>query len=167
MILLCNTLFYVIYLIVLDVDYRLYITWSIRQKLCGYKVEEKLRFGLREQRRLNNTALEPIKLSAYRDGLLILLAHAQHTLHFAVRFAPLLFRDRGRIRLNRQVSRYTSSRTRCQDVTGWLTGSTIMQPVTPLRLSSSLHMKAAAYLNVGTYRLDLWYSTSFVRLPQM
>jgi hypothetical protein len=34
---------------ILDVDYRLCITWIIHQQLWRYKVEEKLRVGAREQ----------------------------------------------------------------------------------------------------------------------
>jgi hypothetical protein len=41
---------------ILDVDYGLCITWIILQQLWGYKVEEKY-LGVREQERLNTTAL--------------------------------------------------------------------------------------------------------------
>jgi hypothetical protein len=34
------------------------INWIIYQQLWGYKVEEKLYLGVREQKRLNTTALE-------------------------------------------------------------------------------------------------------------
>jgi hypothetical protein len=34
---------------ILDVDYRLWITWIILQQLGGYKVEDKLHLGAREQ----------------------------------------------------------------------------------------------------------------------
>jgi hypothetical protein len=40
-----------------DVDYRLYIALIIHEQLWGYKVEEKLYLGVREQKRLNVTAL--------------------------------------------------------------------------------------------------------------
>jgi hypothetical protein len=42
------------------VDYRLCITWVIHQQLWGYKVEEKLCLGVREQKRLNTTGLDDI-----------------------------------------------------------------------------------------------------------
>jgi hypothetical protein len=42
----------------LDVDYRLCITWIIHQQLWGYKVEEKLYLGVREQKWLNTTGLD-------------------------------------------------------------------------------------------------------------
>jgi hypothetical protein len=38
---------------ILHADYRLCITWIIHQQLWGYKVEEKLHLGVREQNRLN------------------------------------------------------------------------------------------------------------------
>jgi hypothetical protein len=37
---------------ILDVDYRLCITWIIHQQLWGYKVEEKLRLVVHEQKRI-------------------------------------------------------------------------------------------------------------------
>ena len=45
------------YLIFLDVDYGLCITWIMRQKLWGDKVEEKIYLGVRDRKRLNITAL--------------------------------------------------------------------------------------------------------------
>jgi hypothetical protein len=41
----------------LDVDYTICITCIMYQQLWGYKVEEKLYLGVREQKRLNITAL--------------------------------------------------------------------------------------------------------------
>jgi hypothetical protein len=41
-----------------DVDYTICITCIMYQQLWGYKVEEKLYLGVREQKRLNTTALE-------------------------------------------------------------------------------------------------------------
>jgi hypothetical protein len=38
--------------------YLLYITLIIHQQLWGYKVEEKLYLGVREEKRLNTTVLE-------------------------------------------------------------------------------------------------------------
>jgi hypothetical protein len=40
-----------------DVDYTIYITFIMYQQLWGYKVEEKLCLGVREQKKLNTTAL--------------------------------------------------------------------------------------------------------------
>jgi hypothetical protein len=39
-------------LFILDVDYRLCITWIIYQQIWGYKVEEKLHLVVCEQKRL-------------------------------------------------------------------------------------------------------------------
>jgi hypothetical protein len=44
-------------LFILDVGYGLYVTWIVHQHLWGYKVEEKLRMGVREQKRLNAIGL--------------------------------------------------------------------------------------------------------------
>jgi hypothetical protein len=35
----------------LDADYRLYITWIIHQQVPGYKVEQKLHLGVRDQKK--------------------------------------------------------------------------------------------------------------------
>jgi hypothetical protein len=43
---------------ILGEDYRLCITLIIHQQLLGYKVEEKLYFGVREQERLNSTGVD-------------------------------------------------------------------------------------------------------------
>jgi hypothetical protein len=43
-----------------DEDCRLCITWIIHQQLSGYKVEEKLYLGVREQEMLNTTELDHI-----------------------------------------------------------------------------------------------------------
>jgi hypothetical protein len=43
------------------VDYTICITCIMYQQLWGYKVEEKLYLGVREQKRLNTTALERMK----------------------------------------------------------------------------------------------------------
>jgi hypothetical protein len=43
--------------LILDVDYTLSITWIMHQQLWGYKVEEKLYVGVREQKRLNTAGL--------------------------------------------------------------------------------------------------------------
>jgi hypothetical protein len=40
------------------VDYTICITCIMYQQLWGYKVEEKLYLGVREQKRLNTTALD-------------------------------------------------------------------------------------------------------------
>jgi hypothetical protein len=37
--------------IILDVDYRLCMTWIIYQQLSGYKVEKKLHLGVRKQKK--------------------------------------------------------------------------------------------------------------------
>jgi hypothetical protein len=50
----------VIHWIILDVDYRLCVSWitSISQQLWGYKVEKKLyTWGVCEQKSLNTTAI--------------------------------------------------------------------------------------------------------------
>jgi hypothetical protein len=39
------------------VDYTICITCIMYQQLCGYKVEEKLYLGVREQKRLNTAAV--------------------------------------------------------------------------------------------------------------
>jgi hypothetical protein len=44
-------------LFILDVDYTICITFIMYQQLWGYKVEEKLYLGVREQKRLNTTVL--------------------------------------------------------------------------------------------------------------
>jgi hypothetical protein len=44
--------------LILDVDYRLCITWIIHQQLWGYKVEGKLCLGVHKQKRLNTTVLQ-------------------------------------------------------------------------------------------------------------
>jgi hypothetical protein len=47
-------------LFILDVDYRLSITRIIHQQLWGYKIEEKLHLGVREQKKRGlNTAAFP------------------------------------------------------------------------------------------------------------
>jgi hypothetical protein len=45
-------------LFILDEDYRLCVTSIIHQQLWGYKVEDKLYLGVREQKRLNTTGLD-------------------------------------------------------------------------------------------------------------
>jgi hypothetical protein len=52
------------------VDYTICITCITYQQLWGYKVEEKLYLGVREQKRLNTTVLEKSKLAqhAYEEG---------------------------------------------------------------------------------------------------
>jgi hypothetical protein len=62
-------------LFILDVDYRLCVTWIIHQQIWGYKVEEKLYLGVREQKRVNTSALENVGASTShnpmgRQGLL-------------------------------------------------------------------------------------------------
>jgi hypothetical protein len=44
-------------LFILDVDYTICITFIMYQQLWGYKVEDKLYLGVREQKRLNTTGL--------------------------------------------------------------------------------------------------------------
>jgi hypothetical protein len=46
----------------LDVDYRLCITWIMQQQLLGYKVEEKLYMGVREQKTLNTAYLTDLRI---------------------------------------------------------------------------------------------------------
>jgi hypothetical protein len=48
----------VIYSFYLDVHYRLCITCIIHQQLWGYRVEDKLHLGVREQKRFNTTLLD-------------------------------------------------------------------------------------------------------------
>jgi hypothetical protein len=48
----------------LNVDYRLRKIWIIQQQICRYKVEEKLRLGVHEQKWLNNTVLD----NRFSDG---------------------------------------------------------------------------------------------------
>jgi hypothetical protein len=43
---------------ILEVDYRLCIPWIILEQFWGLEVEEKLRLGVREQKRLSTTALK-------------------------------------------------------------------------------------------------------------
>jgi hypothetical protein len=45
------------------VDYTICITCIMYQQLWGYKVEEKLYLGVREQKRLNTTGLEDYMMS--------------------------------------------------------------------------------------------------------
>jgi hypothetical protein len=45
-------------LFILDVDYTICITCIMYQQLWGYKVEEKLYLGVREQKRLNTTDID-------------------------------------------------------------------------------------------------------------
>jgi hypothetical protein len=45
-------------LFILDVDYTICITCIMHQQRWGYKIEEKLYLGVREQKRLNTTVLE-------------------------------------------------------------------------------------------------------------
>jgi hypothetical protein len=42
---------------ILDIDYKLCTTWIMHQELWGYKVEDELHMGVREQQILNTTGL--------------------------------------------------------------------------------------------------------------
>jgi hypothetical protein len=44
-------------LFILDVDNRPRITWILHQQLWGYRVQEKLHVGIREQRKLNTAGI--------------------------------------------------------------------------------------------------------------
>jgi hypothetical protein len=56
--------------LILDIDYRLCITWIIHQQICRYKVDEKLHLGVRERKKkLNTTVLS--------NGKLVLLPRSQ------------------------------------------------------------------------------------------
>jgi hypothetical protein len=43
---------------ILEIDYRLYITWIIHHQIWEYKAEEELHLGVRELKRLNPTAVD-------------------------------------------------------------------------------------------------------------
>ena len=55
-------MFDVIYLIFLDVDYRLRITRIVHQQLWGYKVEEKIYLEVRKRKRFNITDPEASRM---------------------------------------------------------------------------------------------------------
>jgi hypothetical protein len=54
---------------ILDVDYRVCIIWIIHKQRCGFKVEEKLHLGVREQKLVYTVSSQmAVRLSALRVG---------------------------------------------------------------------------------------------------
>jgi hypothetical protein len=116
--------------------YRLCITWIIHQQLWGYKVQEKLYLGIREQKMLNTTGLDtvlkalrsnPLKMALMFQCSIILL----HTFFLQCNFIW------GMLQVNRDIYR---------DVNMKMYGNFKTQPALGVRLTDARRMAFCALI---------------------